>query len=53
MCRYVASELASDIIISIGDIKFYLHKVCPNPVTISGFQLRISKISVNKLIVYM
>lgn len=24
--RYVASELASDIIVSIGDVKFYLHK---------------------------
>ncbi|KAJ1397298.1 SKP1/BTB/POZ domain superfamily [Sesbania bispinosa] len=26
MGRYVTSELASDIIVSIGDIKFYLHK---------------------------
>ncbi|KAE9618661.1 hypothetical protein Lal_00047856 [Lupinus albus] len=24
--RYVASDLASDIIVSIGDVKFYLHK---------------------------
>ncbi|CAL0300371.1 unnamed protein product [Lupinus luteus] len=24
--RYVASELASDIIVSVGDVKFYLHK---------------------------
>ncbi|KAI8026208.1 BTB/POZ domain-containing protein NPY2 [Camellia lanceoleosa] len=24
--RYVASELASDIVISVGDVKFYLHK---------------------------
>ncbi|XP_014514622.1 BTB/POZ domain-containing protein NPY2 [Vigna radiata var. radiata] len=24
--RYVASELASDIVVSVGDIKFYLHK---------------------------
>ncbi|KAG5603247.1 hypothetical protein H5410_034617 [Solanum commersonii] len=24
--RYVASELASDIAINVGDVKFYLHK---------------------------
>ncbi|CAJ1977344.1 unnamed protein product [Sphenostylis stenocarpa] len=24
--RYVASELASDVVVSVGDIKFYLHK---------------------------
>lgn len=27
MCRYVATELATDIIVNVGDIKFYLHKV--------------------------
>ena len=27
MCRYVAAELATDIIVNVGDIKFYLHKV--------------------------
>jgi hypothetical protein len=27
MCRYVASELATDIILIVGDVKFYLHKV--------------------------
>ncbi|XP_050261421.1 BTB/POZ domain-containing protein NPY2-like isoform X1 [Quercus robur] len=26
MCRYVASELATDIILIVGDVKFYLHK---------------------------
>jgi hypothetical protein len=25
--RFVATELATDIVISIGDVKFYLHKV--------------------------
>lgn len=28
MCRYVASELASDIVVNVADVKFYLHKVC-------------------------
>ncbi|KAK7826927.1 btb/poz domain-containing protein npy5 [Quercus suber] len=28
MCRYVASELATDIILIVGDVKFYLHKAC-------------------------
>lgn len=28
MCRYVATELASDVVISVGDVKFFLHKVC-------------------------
>lgn len=28
MYRYVASELATDITITVGDVKFYLHKVC-------------------------
>ena len=27
MSRYVATELASDIVINVGDVKFYLHKV--------------------------
>ena len=27
MCRYVASELATDTILIVGDVKFYLHKV--------------------------
>ncbi|XP_065619229.1 BTB/POZ domain-containing protein NPY5 isoform X2 [Quercus suber] len=26
MCRYVASELAMDISLIVGDVKFYLHK---------------------------
>nr|POF08322.1 btb/poz domain-containing protein npy2 [Quercus suber] len=26
MCRYVASELATDIILIVGDVKLYLHK---------------------------
>ncbi|KAI5434683.1 BTB/POZ domain-containing protein npy3 [Lathyrus oleraceus] len=25
-CRYVATELASDIVVNVGDVKFYLHK---------------------------
>jgi len=25
--RYVSSELATDVIVIIGDVKFYLHKV--------------------------
>ena len=28
MSRYVATELATDIVINVGDVKFYLHKVC-------------------------
>ena len=28
MCRYVASELATDIVVNVGEVKFYLHKVC-------------------------
>lgn len=28
MCRYVATELAADAVINVGDVKFYLHKVC-------------------------
>ena len=27
MSRYVATELAVDIVINIGEVKFYLHKV--------------------------
>lgn len=29
MCylRYVSSDLATDVIVTIGDVKFYLHKV--------------------------
>lgn len=27
ICRYVAAELATDIIVNVGDVKFYLHKV--------------------------
>lgn len=27
MCRYVATELATDIVVNVGDVKFYLHKV--------------------------
>ncbi|KAK2974488.1 hypothetical protein RJ640_018653 [Escallonia rubra] len=26
MCRYVATELATDIVVNVGDAKFYLHK---------------------------
>lgn len=26
-CRYVSSELATDVIINVGDVKFFLHKV--------------------------
>lgn len=26
-CRYVSSELATDVIINVGEVKFYLHKV--------------------------
>lgn len=26
--RYVAAELATDMVINVGDVKFYLHKVC-------------------------
>jgi TM2 domain-containing membrane protein YozV len=40
MCRYVAGDLASDIVVSIGDMKFYLHKVCSNLSTISNFELK-------------
>lgn len=25
--RYVATELATDMVISVGDVKFYVHKV--------------------------
>lgn len=25
--RYVATELATDIVVNVGDVKFYLHKV--------------------------
>lgn len=25
--RYVAAELATDIVINVGEVKFYLHKV--------------------------
>lgn len=25
--RYVAAELATDMVINVGDVKFYLHKV--------------------------
>lgn len=25
--RYVATELATDMVIVVGDVKFYLHKV--------------------------
>lgn len=24
----MASELATDVVVNIGDVKFYLHKVC-------------------------
>lgn len=27
LSRFVASELAADIVINVGDVKFYLHKV--------------------------
>lgn len=27
LCRYVSSELATDVIIIVGGVKFYLHKV--------------------------
>lgn len=26
--RYVSSELATDVTINVGEVKFYLHKVC-------------------------
>lgn len=26
-CRYVSSDLATDVIINVGEVKFYLHKV--------------------------
>lgn len=29
--RYVATELAMDIVINVGDVKFYLHKVFSPP----------------------
>lgn len=25
--RYVASDLATDVVVNVGDVKFYLHKV--------------------------
>lgn len=25
--RYVATELATDLVVNVGDVKFYLHKV--------------------------
>ena len=27
-CRYVSSDLATDVTIIVGEVKFYLHKVC-------------------------
>lgn len=27
LCRYISSELATDIIIAVGEVKFDLHKV--------------------------
>jgi hypothetical protein len=27
MCRYVSSDLSTDIVLIVGDVKFYLHKV--------------------------
>ena len=27
-CRYVSSELVPDVAITVGEVKFYLHKVC-------------------------
>jgi len=27
ICRFVATELATDIIVNVGEVKFYLHKV--------------------------
>jgi hypothetical protein len=26
-CRYVASDLATDVAVHVGEVKFYLHKV--------------------------
>ena len=31
--RYVPSDLATDVIVIIGDFKFYLHKVNPKDLT--------------------
>jgi len=26
-CRYVVSDLATDVVVHVGEVKFYLHKV--------------------------
>jgi len=49
MRRYVASELVSDIIVSIGGTKFYLHKVCSDPSTMPNkFNSNFCKVTIDR-----
>lgn len=40
-CRYVSSELATDAIINVGEVKFYLHKVWSPCYTFTSSELDI------------
>jgi hypothetical protein len=42
--RSVATELAVDIVVTVGDVKFYLHKVPPAQSSTSTFLDRAQKI---------
>lgn len=41
-CRYVSSDLATDVIINVGEVKFYLHKVWCYAFPSSGLNLTLS-----------
>jgi len=42
--RFVTTELATDIVITVGDVKFYLHKVQAHSSTCSLLSLNTTKL---------
>ena len=50
--RYVATELATDIVVNVGDVKFYLHKVWTriNLSSLKGYSALISMGDINDYI---
>lgn len=41
LCRYVSSELATDVMINVGEVKFCLHKVWSPFSTFSSSELNV------------
>jgi hypothetical protein len=35
-CRYVVSDLATDVVVHVGGVKFYLHKVSTHYFSLLG-----------------